>query len=178
MLPSKRSSPVHPPRRLRRNNRFGCQPFEISPPGDEPCGLIFSSAQALFQSQPRPRPWIRMKLRFVPAKPSVRRFCYTYQSVPSGKTHQAAPDDTHPQTKFGEWLSLVEHLVRDQGVGGSNPLSPTILSHSQLKSYAAFSVAWLSTVFGTFGTIEGKSKPTPHLSPHILRKARSCLILS
>ncbi len=27
---------------------------------------------------------------------------------------------------YGEWLSLVEHLVRDQGVGGSNPLSPTI----------------------------------------------------
>src|SRR5947208_224084 len=30
------------------------------------------------------------------------------------------------QTFIGEWLSLVEHLVRDQGVGGSNPLSPTI----------------------------------------------------
>jgi hypothetical protein len=29
-------------------------------------------------------------------------------------------------TTVGEWLSLVEHLVRDQGVGGSNPLSPTI----------------------------------------------------
>ena len=29
--------------------------------------------------------------------------------------------------RVGEWLSLVEHLVRDQGVGGSNPLSPTIL---------------------------------------------------
>src|ERR1700760_2280077 len=28
--------------------------------------------------------------------------------------------------QVGEWLSLVEHLVRDQGVGGSNPLSPTI----------------------------------------------------
>ena len=28
-------------------------------------------------------------------------------------------------THVGEWLSLVEHLVRDQGVGGSNPLSPT-----------------------------------------------------
>ncbi len=28
----------------------------------------------------------------------------------------------------GEWLSLVEHLVRDQGVGGSNPLSPTNFS--------------------------------------------------
>ena len=27
--------------------------------------------------------------------------------------------------RVGEWLSLVEHLVRDQGVGGSNPLSPT-----------------------------------------------------
>ena len=31
-----------------------------------------------------------------------------------------------PRNAFGEWLSLVEHLVRDQGVGGSNPLSPTI----------------------------------------------------
>jgi hypothetical protein len=30
-------------------------------------------------------------------------------------------------TFVGEWLSLVEHLVRDQGVGGSNPLSPTNL---------------------------------------------------
>jgi hypothetical protein len=28
-------------------------------------------------------------------------------------------------SNVGEWLSLVEHLVRDQGVGGSNPLSPT-----------------------------------------------------
>ena|ERR1039458_4602443 len=36
--------------------------------------------------------------------------------------------DTHFQPMFGEWLSLVEHLVRDQGVGGSNPLSPTIFS--------------------------------------------------
>ena len=25
---------------------------------------------------------------------------------------------------IGAWLSLVEHLVRDQGVGGSNPLAP------------------------------------------------------
>jgi hypothetical protein len=29
------------------------------------------------------------------------------------------------RSTVGEWLSLVEHLVRDQGVGGSNPLSPT-----------------------------------------------------
>ena len=27
--------------------------------------------------------------------------------------------------EIGEWLSLVEHLVRDQGVAGSNPVSPT-----------------------------------------------------
>ncbi len=25
------------------------------------------------------------------------------------------------------WLSLVEHLVRDQGVAGSNPVIPTML---------------------------------------------------
>src|SRR5579871_3300886 len=49
-----------------------------------------------------------------------------YRAYQPGKTHQAAPDDTHLHTMFGEWLSLVEHLVRDQGVGGSNPLSPTI----------------------------------------------------
>ena len=36
---------------------------------------------------------------------------------------------------FGEWLSLVEHLVRDQGVGGSNPLSPTIKT-SNINSLA------------------------------------------
>jgi len=41
------------------------------------------------------------------------------------KRARPRPDDTHPQPMFGEWLSLVEHLVRDQGVGGSNPLSPT-----------------------------------------------------
>ena len=33
----------------------------------------------------------------------------------------------------GEWLSLVEHLVRDQGVGGSNPLSPTIFSQANQR---------------------------------------------
>ena len=29
---------------------------------------------------------------------------------------------------IGEWRSLVAHIVRDDGVGGSNPLSPTIFS--------------------------------------------------
>src|SRR5438552_5104694 len=37
--------------------------------------------------------------------------------------------------RVGAWLSLVEHLVRDQGVGGSNPLSPTILFPSESENY-------------------------------------------
>jgi hypothetical protein len=39
--------------------------------------------------------------------------------------------------KVGAWLSLVEHLVRDQGVGGSNPLAPTNLSLTYSAIYAA-----------------------------------------
>ena len=35
--------------------------------------------------------------------------------------------------QVGAWLSLVEHLVRDQGVGGSNPLAPTILFSTTWK---------------------------------------------
>ena len=31
-------------------------------------------------------------------------------------------------TPVGAWLSLVEHSVRDRGVGGSNPLAPTTFS--------------------------------------------------
>src|ERR1019366_4646195 len=44
----------------------------------------------------------------------------------------------------GEWLSLVEHLVRDQGVGGSNPLSPTN-SFKQLErlQHPQFWVQWV-----------------------------------
>jgi hypothetical protein len=70
----------------------------------------------------------------------------------------------------GEWLSLVEHLVRDQGVGGSNPLSPTIFSLALSIVYAAFAASVFSVIFGTFGTTEGNSKPNPHFSAHILRK--------
>jgi hypothetical protein len=35
---------------------------------------------------------------------------------------------------FGAWLSLVEHLVRDEGVGGSNPLAPT--KYNKIKDLA------------------------------------------
>ena len=33
-------------------------------------------------------------------------------------------------TTVGEWRSLVAHIVRDDGVGGSNPLSPTKITGS------------------------------------------------
>ena len=42
----------------------------------------------------------------------------------------------------GEWLSLVEHLVRDQGVGGSNPLSPTNL-FNEINRISGFTVTSL-----------------------------------
>jgi hypothetical protein len=45
------------------------------------------------------------------------------------------------RSAVGEWLSLVEHLVRDQGVGGSNPLSPTNLSLAHSVGYAAFAAS-------------------------------------
>ena len=61
-------------------------------------------------------------------------FCYTGSSaIQGGKRARPRPEDTLLQSKFGEWLSLVEHLVRDQGVGGSNPLSPTIFRINRLQ---------------------------------------------
>ena len=62
----------------------------------------------------------------VKLRPYRAGFCYTDSSAIKGlKRARPRPNDTHLQPMFGEWLSLVEHLVRDQGVGGSNPLSPT-----------------------------------------------------
>lgn len=36
----------------------------------------------------------------------------------------------------GAWLSPVEHLVRDEGVGGSNPLTPTSESAEVATMYS------------------------------------------
>ena len=47
--------------------------------------------------------------------------CYTVKRWKSPRLLEVAVIPPY----VGEWLSLVEHLVRDQGVGGSNPLSPT-----------------------------------------------------
>src|SRR4051812_33039816 len=38
---------------------------------------------------------------------------------------------------IGAWLSLVEHLVRDQGVGGSNPLAP-IFGFSKIQPVSEY----------------------------------------
>jgi hypothetical protein len=50
----------------------------------------------------------------------------------------------------GEWLSLVEHLVRDQGVGGSNPLSPTNF-FKHLKPF------WIAAYSAVVNFVDGQS---------------------
>ena len=57
-------------------------------------------------------------------------------------------------------------LVRDQGVGGSNPLSPTNLSLIYSVTYKDSCALIFSSFFGTFGTTEGNSKPKPLFCPH------------
>ena len=36
---------------------------------------------------------------------------------------------------IGKWLNLVEHLVWDQGVAGSNPVSPTIMFNNPCRVF-------------------------------------------
>jgi hypothetical protein len=57
----------------------------------------------------------------------------------------------------GAWLSLVEHLVRDQGVGGSNPLAPTFNPHEQ-KFKTAASMAAVFDFLGLNVATIGKFK--------------------
>ena len=56
---------------------------------------------------------------------------------------------------IGAWLSLVEHLVRDQGVGGSNPLAP--IQQSSLHQLIAASAddAAISAVKAVGGVVGG-----------------------
>ncbi len=57
---------------------------------------------------------------------AVARMLLWYTCRVGQRVEQARPAVAPTlQQHLGEWLSLVEHLVRDQGVGGSNPLSPT-----------------------------------------------------
>ena len=58
-----------------------------------------------------------------------------FGAIPGGSTLRSAvlvgAGCTHPAD--GAWLSLVEHSVRDRGVGGSNPLAPTTHSHRFIR---------------------------------------------
>ena len=62
--------------------------------------------------------------------------CYNF--VVSRNLAEGVVVPSNVPTHVGEWLSLVEHLVRDQGVGGSNPLSPTIF-FNDLAAISVFS---------------------------------------
>ena len=49
-----------------------------------------------------------------------------------------------PLLKFGAQRRPVAHRVRDAGVGGSNPLAPTIFSFSRLHTFTNTGLAFLS----------------------------------
>src|SRR5437763_11122958 len=69
----------------------------------------------------------RTALSRVPATPAFLAESEPYASVARSRAAlQAPPGFFADLDDVGAWLSLVEHLVRDQGVGGSNPLAPTI----------------------------------------------------
>ena len=64
----------------------------------------------------------------------------------------------------GAWLSLVEHSVRDRGVGGSNPLAPTnfliFLRESQ-------NLAWRVTRFLLRLSVLGTEWPVRQIQPAV-----------
>ncbi len=60
----------------------------------------------------------------------------------------------------GVWRSLVAHLVRDEGVAGSNPATPTTISHGG---------AWLGSAREAPAK-RGKMRRLPRPGSHILRK--------
>ena len=68
-----------------------------------------------------------MSARFTNAQPGLLQVLYFLTesrcSGPSGLRPSRFRSSSFDLV--GAWLSLVEHLVRDQGVGGSNPLAPT-----------------------------------------------------
>src|ERR1035441_1235044 len=54
-------------------------------------------------------------------QPTLR--CYNLNAYQEVKARGWMTFLVATRSLVGEWLSLVEHLVRDQGVGGSNPRS-------------------------------------------------------
>ena len=84
-----------------------------------------------------------------------------------------------PPPQVGVWLSLVEHCVRDAGVGGSNPLTPTILSKGFPRPSEASERASLGRLFSfqppAFDATAARCAPTLSIvrSPRALRRASS-----
>src|ERR1700728_949248 len=85
-----------------------------------------------------------------------------------GSSHHVVPVAAVKQLSVGEWLSLVEHLVRDQGVGGSNPLSPTNKSQT-FQCINALPVFRICTTWVHFAGVEGS-----RISPHALLRGALC----
>ena len=77
---------------------------------------------------------------------------------PDGGTLGYHPGDLFPERapSVGAWRSLVARIVRDEKVGGSNPLAPTISSESVLLTAITPCVAPHSVV----GRTIGKSRPS------------------
>src|SRR5690606_4788907 len=66
-----------------------------------------------------------------------------------------------PAPQVGVWLSLVEHCVRDAGVAGSNPATPTILSRGPEASAARRRSAPPPGLFQRYRTISSPSGVRP-----------------
>ena len=62
---------------------------------------------------------------------------------------------------FGDWRSLVAHFVRDEGVGGSNPLSPTKFEKpAQRAGFFAFVAHEEENLRGQGGSIRRRPDKT------------------
>src|SRR5699024_5011135 len=70
---------------------------------------------------------------------------------------------------FGDWRSLVAHFVRDEGVGGSNPLSPTKFEKpAQRAGFFAFEAHEDENLRGRGGSTRAKRE---NVAPATARRA-------
>src|SRR6516225_7546530 len=98
-----------------------------------------------------------------------RAECYTELAVDGGVHWRAVGPQSRRHQGFqrsnsGRGSAWLERLVRDQEVGGSNPLAPTtFLQTNQTVTATSCSITALG--LGSLGSIEaneaGTSKPTP-----------------
>ena len=77
----------------------------------------------------------------------------------------------------GMWLSLVEHLVRDQGVAGSNPVIPTMISKGY--DFPGRNLFHYSDPRISFARAECSPRPPPdrllHLSDYVVENSHGTL---